>query len=138
MWLTYTEAAERLGSTPEAVRQQSRRGRWAKQRPNKAGQPARIEVPDDLLSAPRPALVQPQPAPDPGIDPELFAAVKAHIVDLQSQVVGMQAQLLTAGERETRDATMIAFFTAQVTTLTEQVSTLQAKLAQRWWQRWRR
>jgi len=33
-WLTYREAAERLGSTAEAIRYRAMRGRWPRQRGN--------------------------------------------------------------------------------------------------------
>jgi hypothetical protein len=58
-WLTYSEAAERLGSTAEAVRRRARRYNWPRMRPNLPGEPARVRVPE----LPAAARVCP-PAPD--------------------------------------------------------------------------
>jgi hypothetical protein len=49
-WLTYAEAAQQLGCTPDAVRQRARRFRWPVQRANQYGQPTRIRVPAESLA----------------------------------------------------------------------------------------
>jgi len=58
-WLTYSEAAERLRSTAEAVRRRARRYNWPRLRPNLPGEYARVRVPE----MPASARVCP-PAPD--------------------------------------------------------------------------
>jgi len=51
-WLTYREAAERLGSTAEAVRYRALRGKWPRMRGNDGR--ARVQVPDERPSATHP------------------------------------------------------------------------------------
>jgi hypothetical protein len=138
MWMTYAEAAERMGSTPEAVRQQARRGKWGKQRPNHGGQPARIDVPDDVLSASRPALVRPDAAPaEP--DNAVADTLRAHVTDLQTYMTVLQEQLAQAREREGRDGALITSLGDQVKTLQANLDALRVKLEaaekRRWWQR---
>jgi hypothetical protein len=58
-WLTYSEAAELLGTTAEAVRRRARRYNWPRMRPNLPGEPARVQVPE----MPGPARHRP-PSPD--------------------------------------------------------------------------
>src|SRR4051812_25025649 len=53
-WLTYIEAAERLGVSVEAVRAMVRRDGWPEQRANGIGQVVRVQVPPDLLTNGRP------------------------------------------------------------------------------------
>jgi hypothetical protein len=51
-WLTYIEASELLGISPEAVRALARRQKWPRQRPNAIGQPVRLLVPPDRARPP--------------------------------------------------------------------------------------
>lgn len=51
-WLTYVEASEVLGVSPEAVRSIARRQKWPRQRPNAVGLPARVLVPAERLRPP--------------------------------------------------------------------------------------
>src|SRR3954451_3526362 len=48
-WLTYMEAAELLGISPEAVRAIARRQKWPRQSANAVGRAVRILVPADRL-----------------------------------------------------------------------------------------
>src|SRR4051795_4168592 len=50
-WLTYAEAAERLGLTPEAVRALARRQHWPRRSPKAVGGQTWILVPADRLEA---------------------------------------------------------------------------------------
>jgi hypothetical protein len=50
-WLTYEQAAERLNTTPEAVRQKAIRGRW--QRTIGNDKKARVRLPDGWPDAVR-------------------------------------------------------------------------------------
>src|SRR3954454_23726379 len=50
-WLTYAEAAERLGLTPEAVRALARRQHWPRRSPNAVGGQTWILVPANRLAA---------------------------------------------------------------------------------------
>jgi type VI protein secretion system component VasF len=90
-WLTYREAAERLGITADAVARRARRHKWPKLQPNRPGNPVRIQVPGDQLRTPPPPPPAPQPAPAPPPDAELtntIAALQAevtHLTDLAEQ-----------------------------------------------------
>ena len=48
-WLTYIEAGELLGLSPEAVRSIARRQKWPRQSPNAIGKVVRVLVPADRL-----------------------------------------------------------------------------------------
>jgi hypothetical protein len=48
-WLTYIEAGELLGLSPEAVRSIARRQKWPRQSPNAVGKVVRVLVPADRL-----------------------------------------------------------------------------------------
>ena len=54
LWLTYRQAADKLGVSPQAVRQKAIRGRWPRTKGND-GQ-ARVQVPEhSIVSGHRPA-----------------------------------------------------------------------------------
>ena len=75
-WLTYTQAAEKLGVSRQAVRQKATRGRWPRTRGND-GQ-ARIQVPEQPYR-PRTVTV---PVPD---DP-LVGSLREHISTLKADI----------------------------------------------------
>src|SRR4051812_17207973 len=69
-WLTYAEAADKLGLTVNAVRALARRQRWSRRSPNVIGGQAWVAVPADRLAIndhvatdrrPKPAAVNDQP-----------------------------------------------------------------------------
>jgi len=64
-WLTYREAADRLGITADAVARRARRHKWPKLLPNRPGNPVRIQVPADQLDRPPPPEAPPTPPPTP-------------------------------------------------------------------------
>jgi hypothetical protein len=53
-WLTYRQAGERLGVSPEAVRSLARRRGWSRQTPNEIGGVARVLLPTDADRRSRP------------------------------------------------------------------------------------
>jgi hypothetical protein len=53
-WLTYAEAGQRLGISPEAVRQLARRRGWPRRTPNAYGGLATVLVPEEASVRPRP------------------------------------------------------------------------------------
>jgi hypothetical protein len=85
-WMTYTEAAARLGVTPEAVRRRAFRSNWARQ-PGNDGR-TRVRVPDDV-----PVTRSPTARPD-------APALEAHIATLKTDIERLTAEL--AGERAAR------------------------------------
>ena len=101
-WLTYREAAERLGITADAVVRRAGRHKWPKLLPNRPGNPVRIQVPGDQFhrSTP-PALPPPPDAPPPDNPPPPGdAELTAALVDLQAEV----ARLTDLAEQERRIA----------------------------------
>jgi hypothetical protein len=88
-WMTYGEAAVRLGVSPEAARRRAIRGKWARM-PGNDGR-TRVQVPDEL---------HPPRTPDArGTELELVSALRSHIDTLKSDIERLTAEL--AGERTT-------------------------------------
>jgi hypothetical protein len=74
-WLTYAEAGQLLGISPEAVRQLARRRGWSRRTPNAYGVQARVLVPENAIVRPRPGLTAVQLTnergmPDDGVHPD--------------------------------------------------------------------
>jgi hypothetical protein len=91
-WMTYTEAAARLGVTSLAVRRRAFRSNWARQ-PGNDGR-TRVRVPDDA-----PVMRSPTARPEA---PALALALEAHIATLKADIERLTAEL--AGERAARQA----------------------------------
>jgi hypothetical protein len=78
-WLSYAEAAVRLGITPESARRRARRGNWARQ----PGNDGRTRV---LVPALCPPDVPPEVPPDVLPDvPPLVSALNDHIATLKAE-----------------------------------------------------
>jgi len=107
-WLTYREAAERLGITADAVARRARRNKWPKMMPNRPGNPVRIQVPGDQLLLPPPAPPRPPALPPPPPPPEptdtrlaeTVAALEAKLAHLTEQAE--QERRIAAIERRDR------------------------------------
>jgi hypothetical protein len=95
-WMTYGEAAVRLGVSPEAARRRAIRGKWARM-PGNDGR-TRVQVPDEL-HPPRTSDVR-------GTELELVSALKSHIDTLKADIERLTAEL--AGERVARQAELAA------------------------------
>jgi len=95
-WLTYREAAERLGITADAVARRARRRQWPKLLPNRPGNPIRIQVPGDQFHRPPPPALPPPSDRSPPVDTDLTAA----LAERQAEV----ARLGDLAERERRIA----------------------------------
>jgi len=88
-WLTYEQAAERLNTTPEAVRQKAIRGRW--QRTIGNDKKARVQLPDGWPDAVRTGNEQ---ANRRGVrtpfgrasDASLIKALEEHVATLKEQL----------------------------------------------------
>jgi hypothetical protein len=99
-WLTYKQAADKLGVSPQAVRQKAIRGRWQRTKGND-GQ-ARVQVPD-LPYGVRTASRQ-------ASDGALLDALREHIATLKTDVERLTAELASeraelAAERTRADGT---------------------------------
>ena len=110
-WLTYATAAERLGISPEAVRQKAIRAKWSKRTGNDGRAEIRIDI-DELRAAtpPRPQTDHlNEPPSDAGPTPErppvdhladdrTLDALDAHIATLKTMVA--KAEHTAERERE--------------------------------------
>ncbi len=105
-WLTYKQAADKLGVSPQAARQKAIRGRWPRTRGND-GQ-ALIQVPE-------------QPY-------QLVDALESHIKTLQGDVETLKEQL--AAEQAKASAAIAAF-----ASLADRLDALAADRARSWWRR---
>ena len=90
-WLTYREAAERLGSTAEAVRYRALRGKWPRRRGNDGR--ARIELPDDPNPVRTPSAQPVRTPSEPRADQALTHALESHIKTLQADNEALRQDL---------------------------------------------
>ena len=143
-WLTYREAAERLGSTAEAVRYRALRGNWPRLRGNDGR--ARVQIPDDA----HPVRTPSEPRSD---HPALVETLKAQVSDLQAHIETLKGQLAAAEARTKKQATEfaerdtehLAMLTAEqaktekaiaaFAALAERLDALAAERARPWWRR---
>ena len=100
-WLTYREAADRLGITADAVARRARRHKWPKLLPNRPGNPVRIQVPADQLDRPPPPEAPPTPPPPPDTRlAETVAALQAELARVTD--MAEQERRIAAVERRDR------------------------------------
>jgi DNA primase len=88
-WLTYRQAADKLGVSPQAVRQKSIRGRWPRTKGND-GQ-ARVQVPE------QPYRVRTVSGQAP--DVSLVDALREHVATLKADAEKLEALLATERQR---------------------------------------
>lgn len=98
-WLTYEQASERLGCTPEAARQKAIRGRWQRTRGNDGK--ARVRLPDGVRTPSERANGKPVRPPSERVSDKaalerLTRALEAHITTLQAEIVAERARVLKA------------------------------------------
>lgn len=98
-WLTYAEAAQRLGIKPESIKKRAIRRGWPRQAGNDGL--ARIRLPDDLPALPIPGPTPPDTARDTTGDDtrERLAAAETEIRLLRERLTD-----LTADRDALRDA----------------------------------
>jgi hypothetical protein len=138
-WLTYTEAGDRLGVSPEAVRAKAARKRWRRQIGNDGL--ARIMIPDDLpvtARAREPGQHPVTPRSTPGrksADAATIKALEAHVETLKAQLVAADArdaqQVADLAAERAQTARAIAAF-AQ---LADRLDMLATERARPWWRR---
>ena len=121
-WLTYREAAERLGSTAEAVRYRALRGKWPRMRGNDGR--ARVQVPDERPNTTHPVRTQSTRV----YEAQLINALEAHVATLKEQLSAAEARLIAA---DTERAKAIAAFSA----VEQLLDVLAAERARPWWRR---
>jgi hypothetical protein len=157
-WLTYREAAERLGSTAEAIRYRALRGKWPRRRGNDGR--ARVQVPDEPNPVRTPSAQDVRTPSEPRADSALVETLKAQIAALEAHVETLKAQLAAAEARDAghvaelagekarlveQDARHIAELTAErartqkaieaFAALAERLDALAAERARPWWKR---
>ena len=143
-WLTYKEAAARLGSTAEAIRYRAIRGRWPRMRANDGR--AKIQIPDD----PNPVRTPSAPRANGGSDTSLAHALESHINTLRGENDVLKQQLATTEARlaaadariDAADDTMLLEERAKVTQaieafadLADRLEELATERARPWWRR---
>ena len=89
-WLTYEEAAVRLGVTPRAARARAFRGRWSKMQGNDGR--ARVRLPDERPAHARNTTVHPT-------GQALVHALESHIKTLQGEAEALKARLRIEADR---------------------------------------
>ena len=109
-WLTYREAAERLGSTAEAVRYRALRGKWPRRRGNDGR--ARVQIPEDAPPVRTPSAHSVGTPSAPRSDEALTHALESHIKTLQGDNEELKERLAEAEARfaaaETRIENLLA------------------------------
>jgi hypothetical protein len=132
-WWTYKEAAERVGSTAEAVRYRALRGKWPRRRGNDGK--ARIQLPDNAQDVRTPSERPVRTPSAPRADQALSHALESHIKTLQGENEALKQQLsatearLAAADAERGQA--IAAFAA----LADRLDEIAAARARPWWRR---
>jgi hypothetical protein len=132
-WLTYSEAAMALGTSPEAVRQKSIREHWHRQRRNDGKTQVLIDLEAQKPRAPR-------KRPDIQSDEQgKVAALEAHVAALKEAVANAEA----AGEHHRLDVAttrnrldeMIAELVDMSKRMAEQAADHNAYRRRPWWKR---
>jgi hypothetical protein len=144
-WFTYAEAAERLNTTPEAVRQKAIRGRW--QRTIGNDKRALVRLPDGWPNPVRTPSVRPR-APavrtpsERASDSQLIKALESHVETLKQQLGAAEARLAAADARDAQHAADLAAERAQTekaiaafSAVEALLDTLAAERARPWWRR---
>ena len=102
-WLTYAQAAERLGISTEALRALARRRGWPRQRPNRIGEAARVQLPNGLDRRAQPPVTAGVPDGHP------LPSTRAHPSTRAQEAHGAAAVPLDQGDDHTAGATAETF-----------------------------
>jgi hypothetical protein len=120
-WLTYREAAERIGSTPEAVRYRAMRGKWQRRRGNDGR--ARIQLPDDPNPVRTPSAQAVRTPSAPSANGVLIKALQAHVETLKEQLAAAEARI----DKQAED--LVAYDAAYASGLTAERAKVEAERA---------
>jgi DNA primase len=108
-WFTYSELAERLNISPEAVRQKAIRHRWPRRSANDGKTQVRVDLQDVVAAMPQRRAKEPsdarptpdQPPVEPASDTRTIDALESHIATLKEMVA--KAEALAGQYRERAD-----------------------------------
>jgi hypothetical protein len=107
-WLTYAEAGQRLGVSPEAARAKAARKRWRRQVGNDGL--ARVLLPGDLPVTARSRTPRDRPVTSrstPG-HVQLIKTLESHVESLKAQLATTEARLAAADARsDAADAALL-------------------------------
>jgi hypothetical protein len=96
-WVTYREAAERLGSTAEAIRYRALRGKWPRRRGNDGR--ARVQLPDEPNPVRTPSAQPVRTPSEPRVDQALMDSLREHVASLKAENETLRTQLAGAEGR---------------------------------------
>ena len=130
-WLTYAEAGQRLGVSPEAVRAKAIRRGWRRQHGNDGK--ARVRLPFDA-GEPVDRAVNTQSTPvRKSVDPALVHALEGHVASLKTEnerlaaaLETLKAELAAANARASEESASVEAHNA---TLKADIEKLEAQLA---------
>ena len=140
-WLTYAEAGQRLGVSPEAVRAKAIRRGWRRQHGNDGK--ARVRLPFDA-GEPVDRAVNTQSTPvRKSVDPALVHALEGHVASLKTEnerlaaaLETLKAELAAANARASEESAKTAQAIAAFETLAQRLEAMAAQRAIKpWWQR---
>jgi hypothetical protein len=125
-WLTYAEAAERLKTSPEAVRQKAIRRRWQRSVGNDGR--ARVRLPDGWSNPVRTPSGRPNKSnvrtpSEPRTDTHLIKALEAHVATLKEQLAAAEARI----DKQAED--LVAYDAAYATGLAAERAKVEAERA---------
>ena len=140
-WLTYTELADKLGTTPEAARAKANRGRWQRQLGNDGKARVLVDLDAPTVRTRTPARTptahpDAQPIEPTGVQAAM-AALEAHVVTLKDQLAKAEALAADRGREVGIERERVADLTCQILKLSMEL--LEARKAdvrpRSWWQR---
>jgi hypothetical protein len=136
-WLTYSEAAAALGTSPEAVRQKSIREHWPRQPRNDGKTQVLID-----LEAQKPRTPRKRPAKQANVQSDeqvKIAALEAHVAILKEAAANAEAagehHRLEAATTRNRLDEMIAELVDMSKRMAEQAADHNAYRQRPWWKR---
>lgn len=140
-WLTYTELADKLGTTPEAARAKANRGRWQRQLGNDGKARVLVDLDAPTVRTRTPARTptahpDAQPIEPPAVQVAM-AALEAHVVTLKDQLAKAEALASDRGREVAVERERVADLTSQILKLSLEL--LEARKAEArplgWWAR---
>lgn len=95
IWMTYDEAAARLGIKADSVRRRAAARKWPKRQGNDGK--VRVGIPNDIIPDATPAPI-PDITPD---HPDAFGSIQIELASAQAKIEGLEARLSdTQAERD--------------------------------------